>query len=96
MEENKDYLMEKKIEYMIDMKLNALKNQLTQAVEQVNTLVEDVDILKNKVQRLNFSAGPQSKLVVEAKKEKPKDNGRTGNLQPGDVSIEKMFYFGKR
>ena len=88
--------MEKKIEYMIDMKLGLLKTQLTEAISKMGGLTEDVDILKNKVQRLNFSAGPQTKLVIEAKKEKPLENGRTGSLKPSDVSIEKMFYFGRK
>ncbi|MBR9698843.1 hypothetical protein GOV09_00095 [Candidatus Woesearchaeota archaeon] len=95
-----DYLLDKKIEALVDMKVGSLKKDIQEALLQMQGLNQEIDILKNKVQRLNLGAGPQTKLAVESPavpQEKPKEmNQRTGNLTPEEVSIEKMFYFGNK
>ena len=99
--ENKDYLMEKKIELLVDMKVGKLKNELAEALEKMKSMAEEIYILKNKVERLNLGVVPQTKLVAEVpagEKEVKKEegNGRTGSYTSDDVSVEKMFYFGNK
>lgn len=102
-EENKDYLMEKKIELLIDMKVSKLKSELAQAQEKIKNVTEELDVLKNKVQRINMGVEPQTTLTNDqtapaGKKEvkKEESNGRTGNYSSEDVSVEKMFYYGNK
>ena len=105
---NTDYLMEKKIGYLIDMKVNKLKNELSEALNKITHMTEDITVLKNKVQRLNIGVSPQTKLAASptgqsisqqpAQQPQQKDdfNQRTGEFTSEDVSIEKMFYFGNK
>jgi archaellum component FlaC len=51
--EEGSYLMEKKIEYLIDMKIGKFKNELVEAQNQMRAMLQEMDVLKNKVQRLN-------------------------------------------
>jgi hypothetical protein len=102
--QEQDFLMDKKIEYLVDMRINKLKNDLAQALGNIQKMNEEIEILKNKVQRLNLGVNPQTKLAVKTnssteKKEESKStnsNARTGSIKPEDVSIEKMFYFGNK
>mgnify|MGYP002641073449 CR=1 FL=1 len=100
--ENKDYLMEKKIELLVDMKINKLKSELTDAQSHIKNMIEEINVLKSKVNRLNLGVEPQTNLVAEApvvgKEEVKKEegNGRTGAYTSEDVSVEKMFYFGNK
>jgi FtsZ-binding cell division protein ZapB len=106
MEQDSSYLIEKKVDYLVNSKLGKLESQLAEAISKVNSLSSEVEVLKNKVNRLNVA--PQTQLVNDAgekevKKEEPVDaprqsspNGRTGGYNSDDVSIEKMFYFGNK
>ena len=97
-EEKGDYLMEKKIEYLIDMKVGKIQNQLKEVLDQMQKMSEELDVLKNKVQRLNLGVEPQTKLSEQSgeKEVKKEANSRTGDFTSKDVSIEKMFYFGNK
>jgi archaellum component FlaC len=110
--EETDYLMDKKIEYLIDMKVGKLKNELGEALKKINEMNEEMNTLKNNIQRLNMGVSPQTKLVQKEQsqvqqptiqqstvqsQEKPKEvNQRTGGLTPKDVSVEKFFYYGNK
>jgi regulator of replication initiation timing len=104
MEEEKNYLLDKKIEYLVDMKIGKLKAQLEEVSANMKKMMDDVSILKNKVERLNSGVEPQRKLTTDTPPEtagekevkKEETNSRTGDFTPGDVSIEKMFYFGNK
>ena len=94
--------MEKKIELLVDMKIGKLKNEVAETLAQMKKMSEEMEILKNKVQRLNSGVAPQTKLVSESatpagKEEVKKEvNGSTGTYKSDDVSVEKMFYFGNK
>lgn len=94
---DKSYLIDKKIDYLVDMKISKLQSQLSEAMTKINKLTEEIDVLKNKVQRLDLGAEPQTKLTDAGEKEVKKEvNSKTGEFTSQDVSVEKMFYFGNK
>lgn len=95
-EEKRDYLMEKKIEYLIDMKVNKLKSDLDEATNHIKKMAEEIEVLKNKVQRLNIGVEPQTRLAGEKEVKKEKPNSKTGNFSSEDVSVDKIFYYGNK
>ncbi|MBD3164120.1 hypothetical protein GF323_02895 [Candidatus Woesearchaeota archaeon] len=99
--EEQNYLLDKKIDYLIKMKVGSMQEQIGSALQQIQSLRQDMDIIRNKVQRMD--ANPvQTKLAEPAKTQagekegKKGDNARSGSYTPDDVSIEKMFYFGNK
>ncbi len=99
--------MEKKIEYLIDMRINTLKDQLQSANNQISELQQEIATLKNKVQRLDSGvqrapANPQTTLVTEEQKPQQassapmQPDNRAGSYTPEDVSVDKMFYYGNK
>jgi TolA-binding protein len=109
-EQESSYLLDKKIEYLINMKTGKLQSQLEQANSRLAEMEQTISTLKNKVQRLNSGVAVQQTLMPGSsnnfsqspstgKKEVKKEettNSRTGNFSTDDVSIEKMFYFGNK
>jgi hypothetical protein len=106
---DENYLMEKKIEYMIDLKIKKINNDLVQAVSKINSMAGEIEVLRNKVERLNATPSAPARMPVEqpeaiqppqqqtvAAARNSQNFQRTGNFQPKDVSIEKMFYFGNK
>jgi hypothetical protein len=68
--------------------LDVMRNAMNQMIAEINSLREDL----NKAQ----AAQPpkQKEKQVELKTEDKVPHARVGNFQPGDVDIQKMFYFG--
>jgi len=98
-------LVEKKVEYLVNMQISKMQNQMNYCVSEIQKMAEEVQMLKNKVNRLNMGVtnnNPQttlssnSSVSVERPKQPQVPNARTGNINPSDVSIEKMFYFGNK
>jgi len=54
-----DYLIEKKIEYLIDLKVGKLRNELAESQKKVLAMTSELDTLRNMVHRLNSGAAPQ-------------------------------------
>ena len=104
-----DPLLDKKIEYLIDIKVRKLAEELESANKTIAMLSEQVNILQNKVQRLNVGVVPveaQTKLVADSgpspvqtaamSQEVNQENPKTQAFTPEDVSVEKIFYFGNK
>lgn len=114
-----DYLMEKKIELLIDMKVKKLISELESAKSQIQQMSSEMSVLHNKVERLNSASVQISTRQMEAPdaphftqnvspeqprvmpssappQKKEMYNQRMGDLKPGDVNIEKMFYYGNK
>lgn len=93
-----DPLLDKKIEYLIDMKVGKLAEELKEANKTISMLSEQVNILQNKVQRLNAGVAPveaQTKLKF-GESAAVESNPKTQGFTPEDVSVEKIFYFGNK
>ena len=105
-DQESSYLMEKKVEYLVNMKVGKIQTLLSEAISKINSMEEEISVLKNKVQRLNLGVNtqkiePQTTLAStgeeEVKKEAtPAENPRSGGISPSEVSVEKMFYFGNK
>ena len=102
-----DYLMEKKLEYMLNAKLKKITEEFEAAKQQIAAMTMEIGNLKSSISKINtmpapaefttgkeeVNSGQRPEIFSEPKKEV---NSRTGSLTPSDVSIEKMFYFGNK
>ena len=77
--------------------------QLNKFKKEIETLTTEVRKLKNEISCLNVvkpveRTEDDSKEPVQQKlKSKKKEtNQRTGNINPADVAVEKMFYYGNK
>jgi hypothetical protein len=79
-----------RVQKALEDELEALRNAINQIISEVNLLREDFSKLQS-VQ----PPKPKEKQV-ELKTETKELHPRQGNFQPGDVDIQKMFYFGTK
>ncbi|MEM4247448.1 MAG: hypothetical protein QXR48_02875 [Candidatus Woesearchaeota archaeon] len=78
-----------KLQKVFSDELDILRNAMNQLITEVNALREDL----NKIQ----SAQPKQKeKQVELKTEPKVAHPRQGDWKPGDVDIQKMFYYGTK
>jgi len=68
--------------------LEVMRNAMNQIILEVNSLREDL----SKAQEAQ--PPKQKEKQVELKTEEKVPHARVGHFQPGDVDIQKMFYFG--
>lgn len=102
-----EYLLQKKIELMIDISHKKLNNEMSNIKGMVNKLSEDICELKR---QLNESV-PTSKtdtMHFDAKEDATQNNvkkadlnkaalrPRYGDYKPEEVSIDRFFYFGSK
>jgi len=79
-----------RIQKTVNEELDVLRSAMNQIIAEVNALRDDL----SKAQ----AAQPpkQKEKQVELKTEVKVPHPRQGNFQPGDVDIQKMFYFGTK
>ena len=94
------YLLQKKIEIMMELSHKKIKNELDSIKEMIARLEGTVSEIKRCLGTANakteFKAAP---VPDKAARESPRqDEKKTNspNAQSEDVSIEKFFYFGKK
>ncbi len=100
-----DLLIEKKIEMLVQMQAKAMQREIDELKKIIVTLNDDMIGLK---QQMRNSIRPiMEEAAVE---EKPKQqkivqpkvmlndeaHHRTGQFKPGDIDIQKVFYFGNK
>ena len=104
-----DYLIEKKIEILMDMQSKKVANELNSIKEAINNLSKEISEIKKHVSE-NRQPARQEQIrkfesSSESVQEQPKtersqekvitqSQNRYGEYQPKDVSIEKFFYSG--
>jgi hypothetical protein len=72
----------------VNDEMEIFRNAINQIIAEVNSLREDLTKIQNEAQ-----PKPREKQA-ELKTENKEAHPRQGNFQPGDVDIQKMFYFG--
>ncbi len=88
--ERQYYLELERIQKTVTGELEVLRTAINQIIAEVNALREDVT-------RVQSVQPPKLKeKQVELKTEEKVPHPRQGNFQPGDVDIQKMFYFGTK
>lgn len=107
-----DFLLEKKVEYLVDMKLKKLQAQLAEAMQKVAEVSEQMGNLQATVRRLNNSASVSAQPTSVQQftpqtqggyaQEAPQQRAPLVIMNKGqafnveDVSVEKMFNFSGR
>ncbi|MBN2112065.1 hypothetical protein JW707_03105 [Candidatus Woesearchaeota archaeon] len=83
--------------------LNSLKDDVHNVVQKMNEIIKtinELEKLKESVTTIDEDGEKQQRLapkvIKKPKEEKPKNHPRSGNMQPGDIDLNKTFYFGKR
>ncbi len=81
----------------LDRVQKAVTEELDLVRNAVNQIITEVNALRDEVTKLQSAQPPkpkekQAELKTEAKEAHP----RQGNFQPGDVDIQKVFYFGTK
>lgn len=105
-----EHLQQKRFEVMLDMATKRLMNEVSTLKETMDKLTEEIQVLKNKVHRqglmeeaknVQIPQREQSEAKAEPQSEQPKEmkfTNSTNNekITENDVSIEKIFYCGKK
>ncbi len=99
-----DFLVEKKVALLVDMHTKKLNADVTFLQAQIQQLQSELQMLRQEV-RTKPAAPAVSQVAAPSMPpapaaapapEKKESHPRQGDFKPGDVSIEKMFYFGKK
>src|SRR3989338_1632787 len=88
------YLVEKKFEVMLDNASKKLMAEVLKIKESLTSLQEDVNQLRRGSQVSATVSFPQAERNYSASSESARP--RQNEINPKDVAIEKMFYFGNK
>ena len=100
-ETNNNELLERKYQLLLDMNNKKFEQTITILQQQISNLTNELHKLKTQLDTQPHVHPPEPKITQPTPQpnitEQKKDNHpRQGSFEPGDVSIEKMFYFGKK
>lgn len=90
-------MMNRKVSYLSDLTDRRIKDEVAKLRAELNNVVAELRALKDSVRMLQTRPAVQEKKIEETpetKEEKPKP--RTGDFEPSDVDINKMFYCGNK
>lgn len=97
--QNQDFLLEKKFSLMIDMNNKKFQESINVLYESIKNLSSELTMLKSEFNEAKKAKKDIKEQVIKEKQEslpKQESHPRQGQFSPADVSIEKMFYFGKK
>jgi|TARA_B100002003_G_C14029041_1_gene496085 ribosomal protein L12E/L44/L45/RPP1/RPP2 len=105
-EEDKLQLLEQKYRSLLEQNNNKVVNEINNVKDTLNSVIKEINSIKRDISQqppvaIQEPAESQAKAEVqqkmdEVKGEKKESHPRQGTFGPEDVSIEKMFYFGKK
>lgn len=94
-------LIESRVNLMLEMNNKRLEQKFTSMSDTISALAVEIDRLKGELQ--NFSETKARKVVhvVQEKQKALKTEQQTphpkqGKFTPSDVSMDKMFYYGRK
>ncbi|MBI2523550.1 hypothetical protein HYW19_04100 [Candidatus Woesearchaeota archaeon] len=93
------YLIEKKFEVMLDNASKKLMAEVLKIKESLTLLQEDVKELKRSGVQAPAQVNAQVNYAyAESRRSASSESARTthDNINPKDVAVEKMFYFGNK
>jgi hypothetical protein len=92
-----DALAERQAQMEIDRLKKAFNDELEVFRNTINQIISEVNSLREDLARVQSVQPPKQKeKQAELKTEVKETHPRQGNFQPGDVDIQKMFYFGTK
>jgi len=96
-------LLERKYQLLLEMNSKKFEQTITTLQDQISQLSTEVSRLRKEftaatppAQTTQQPASHHTQTPAEQPVQKKESHPRQGNFGPGDVSIEKMFYFGKK
>lgn len=92
-----DHLAERRFELLLEQNNRKYEQEIGLLRSALGTLASEIENLKSELRKMHEQAPPKQKehqapLKTEVKEEHP----RQGKFTPGDVDIQKMFYFGTK
>ncbi len=85
--------------------INQMQDKMNEIITEINKIADNGNKISNNTEGKKIEDEAQKKLLNESeptqtssneKSSNPDNNPRSGNYLPGDVAIDKMFYFGKK
>lgn len=83
--------------------LGAIKENVSNVISKMNEIVKainELEKLKDSVTTIDEGGEKQQRLAPKVVKkpaeEKPKNHPRSGSSQPGDIDLNKTFYYGNK
>ena len=101
-ENHNDTLLEKKYELMLTMNNKKFDEQIHSMQDSINTLTQELSRLKTELASMHTRTTSQEEPkktetpTAQPTPAKKEEHPRQGSFTPGDISIEKMFYFGNK
>lgn len=99
---NNEALLERKYNLILEMNNKKFENAITTLQNNVNELTQEITRLKAELRNITTKNTPEIVVKKEEpvqKSEEPQQketHPRQGSFAPGDISIEKMFYYGHK
>jgi len=103
-EENEFRSLERRYKYLLEQNNGVILNEIDSLKKSMNSLIAELNLVKSQIQqqgeKLKLQTYPEKKetqkKIEEKKADKTNFHPKQGNYNPEDVSIEKIFYFGKK
>jgi ElaB/YqjD/DUF883 family membrane-anchored ribosome-binding protein len=93
-------LIESRVNLLLDMHNKKIESNFMMMKDTISALAMEIEKLKFELKKFADSKAKVVQVVQETQKSlKPEEKAphpRQGNYQPGDVAIDKMFYFGHK
>ncbi len=94
--EQTTHLEERKAELLIQMNNKKYEQEFSLLRSALNTLAQELETVKTELRKFSEQNPRPKEKQAELKTETKEVHPRQGNFTPGDVDIQKMFYFGKK
>lgn len=95
-------LLERKYQLMLDMNNKKFEQTIVILQQQISSLNTELNKLKTQIDTQPQHVHPPEPKITQPtqqpniQEQKKDQHPRQGGFAPGDISIEKMFYFGKK
>jgi chromosome segregation ATPase len=92
-----DQLAARQFQIELDRATKGFNDELEVMRNALNQIISEVNSLRDELSKIQTAQPPKPKeKQAELKTEEKTPHARVGNFQPGDVDIQKMFYFGTK
>ncbi|MBI4151295.1 hypothetical protein HY492_04160 [Candidatus Woesearchaeota archaeon] len=93
-------LIESRVNLLLDMNSKKIDGQFQTMRDTISALAMEIERMKFELKKFQDTKAKVVQVVQETQKslkaEEKQPHPRQGNFQPGDVAIDKMFYFGHK
>ena len=95
-EQKTDNLSERRTELLLDMNNKKYEQEFALLRSALKNLAQELEVLKSELRKFSEQSPKPKEKQVELKTEVKEEHPRQGKFVPGDVDIQKMFYFGNK